>query len=328
MDRLRVRLLPGMTPEDWENEVQGIAHAVGARDGRIRVHSPGRIVVELAFGDPLVNVIPALPIAKQVDLLALPMGYKEDGRLWTISVLYTHWLFAGVTGSGKGSLIWSMLRALCPAIRGGTVQVWAIDPKGGMELAAGRPLFARFAADEFEAMTELLDEAVKVMRERAQRLAGVTRKVEPTTEEPLIVVLIDEFAALSAYVPDKKLRDRITQSVSLLLTQGRAVGVSVVGALQDPRKEVIWQRNLFPGRVALRLDEPTQVDMVLGDAARDQGARCDQSPEYLPGVGFVRIDGVREPIRVRAAFVTDDEIDAMVRQFGRGDDRPSLEVVA
>ena len=28
-------------------------------------------------------------------------------------------------------------------------------------------------------------------------------------------------------------------------------------------------RNLFPDRIAMRLDEPEQADMVLGDGARD-----------------------------------------------------------
>jgi DNA segregation ATPase FtsK/SpoIIIE, S-DNA-T family len=40
--------------------------------------------------------------------------------------------------------------------------------------------------------------------------------------------------------------------------------------------------------------------MILGDGTRDQGARCDQIPESNPGVGYVRVDGIREPIRVRA----------------------------
>jgi len=34
-------------------------------------------------------------------------------------------------------------------------------------------------------------------------------------------------------------------------------------------------RNLFPDRIAMRLDEPEQVDMVLGDGARDRGALAD-----------------------------------------------------
>ena len=36
------------------------------------------------------------------------------------------------------------------------------------------------------------------MRERQDRLRGVTRLHTPSTDEPLIVVLIDELAALTA----------------------------------------------------------------------------------------------------------------------------------
>ena len=53
-----------------------------------------------------------------------------------------------------------------------------------------------------------------------------------------------------------------------------------MAALQDPRKEVMNIRNLFPDKIALRLDESEQVDMVLGDGARDRGALADQiSPD-------------------------------------------------
>lgn len=75
-------------------------------------------------------------------------------------------------------------------------------------------------------------------------------------------------------------------------------------------------RNLFPARVGLRLDEPLQIDMVLGDGAREQGARCDRIPNSLPGVGYVRLDGDREPTRVRAGYVTDDDIAAMSVAYG------------
>jgi S-DNA-T family DNA segregation ATPase FtsK/SpoIIIE len=53
-----------------------------------------------------------------------------------------------------------------------------------------------------------------------------------------MVAVIDELANLTAYLPDRKLRDRIGHAVSLLLTQGRAVRVAVAAALQGPRKDV------------------------------------------------------------------------------------------
>jgi S-DNA-T family DNA segregation ATPase FtsK/SpoIIIE len=91
--------------------------------------------------------------------------------------------------------------------------------------------------------------------------------------------------------------------------------VCVVTALQDPRKEVLQFRNLFPTRVALRLDEPVHVDMVLGDGARDQGAECDRITRAPAGVRYMRIDGTREPTRFRAAYVDDDDIAQMAVDY-------------
>ena len=314
-DRVLIRLLVGQCTEDVERVAPELAHSFGARDCRVYEHRPGWLWLELPTRDPLTAVIPALPVPERADPSAVAVGLREDGEPWSIRVLGTHLLIAGATGSGKGSVLWSLLRGLAPGIRDGWVAVWAIDPKGGMELGPGRALFARFCGDDFLAMADLLDEAVAVMQSRARRLAGVTRQHEPTPEEPLILVVVDEVATLSAYLPDRKLRDRMANSLGLLLTQGRAVGVSVAAALQDPRKEVLTLRNLFPARVALRLDEPGQSDMVLGDGARDRGARCDRIPDSLPGVGYVRLDGVREPTRVRAAYVTDADIAVMAAEY-------------
>jgi S-DNA-T family DNA segregation ATPase FtsK/SpoIIIE len=77
-------------------------------------------------------------------------------------------------------------------------------------------------------------------------------------------------------------------------------------------------RNLFPDKIALRLDEPSQVDMVLGDGARDRGARCEEIssvPLIGAGVGFVRLEAAPDPVRVRAAFVSDDDIQAMTTAY-------------
>ena len=108
---------------------------------------------------------------------------------------------------------------------------------------------------------------------------------------------------------------RAIAALSLLLSQGRAVGVTVVGAVQGPRKEVLTVRDLFPTRIALRLSEPEHVGLALGQGARDRGARCDQIPESLPGVAYVGLDGVAEPVRVRFCLMTDAHIAALVRDY-------------
>jgi S-DNA-T family DNA segregation ATPase FtsK/SpoIIIE len=215
---------------------------------------------------------------------------------------------------------------MLPAILGGWVRVWALDPKR-MELSFGRDLFTRYA-DTADAMVRLLEDAVTEMHDRAAQFGGVTRTFTPSAAFPFLVVLIDELAFLTAYQPERDLRKRAEAAIATLTSQGRSVGVCVVGALQDPRKDVISLRNLFPTRIALRLDESDQVDMVLGEGARDRGAVADEIsplPETGAGVGYVRLEGSPHVVRVRAAFVSDDDIHAMTEaaayygELGDGD---------
>jgi S-DNA-T family DNA segregation ATPase FtsK/SpoIIIE len=322
-NRVLVRMLLGQCTEDYERAAPELGHSFGAVSCRVREDRPGYVWLEFTTADPLVQTVPALAVADKVDLEAVAVGRREDGDPWVLQVLGTHLLVAGVMGAGKGSVLWSLLRGLGPEIRDGRVAVWAIDPKGGMELGPGRPLFTRFAVPSlddldapYEDIAALLEDAVRVMQQRCRGFAdGLVRKHTPTVAEPLILVVIDEIANLTAYLPDRKVKERINRALGLLLTQGRAPAVVVVGALQDPRREVIALRNLFPTKVGLRLDSPSEVDMVLGDGAHEQGAACDRIPASMPGVGYVRTDGVREPARVRAAYVTDSDIAAMVIDY-------------
>jgi S-DNA-T family DNA segregation ATPase FtsK/SpoIIIE len=316
IDRLTFRPLVGQTAEDWERQCDALALSLGARECRIVAPRAGLLRLDVVWEDTLAIPVPALPVGDGIDPGGVAVGLREDGEPWTVRLTGNHLLVAGVTSAGKSSVLWSLIRGVAPAVHKGTVELWGIDPKGGMEFQPGRPLFTRFAAGDIATMTQLLEAAVATMTARAARYSDLhIRKHTPTVDEPLIVVLVDELAFLTAYTPDRKQRDAINQLLATLLTQGRAVGVCVIAALQDPRKEVIGYRNLFPTKVALRLDEKTQVDMVLGDGARDAGAYCDRIPEATPGVGYVKVDGVREPIRVRAAYVSDDDIDLTADQY-------------
>ena len=128
------------------------------------------------------------------------------------------------------------------------------------------------------------------------------------------MLVVDELAALTALDDRPGSETRIDTALGLLLSQGRAVGVVVVGAVQDPRKEVLTVRDLFPTRIALRLTEAEQVNLVLGPGARNRGALCDQISDRLPGVGYVAVDGIAEPVRVRFSHITDDTIAQLGRQ--------------
>nr|MDT0658855.1 FtsK/SpoIIIE domain-containing protein [Micromonospora sp. DSM 115978] len=341
LDVLTVRMVRGQTPTDFQQATANLAYAFGRRHARVYSENPdtagtrtGRfafllrvldrvrlrdrpsvVYVVLVRTDALRTVVDPFDVPTVPDFTALPLARREDLRTWGLHLLATHVLIGGATRRGKGSVLWSLVRSLAGGVASGLVRLWVIDPKGGMEFAQGRPMFARFACRSFDAMADLLDEAVTVMRERQTRLAGTVRVHTPTEADPLVVVVIDEMAALTAYLPDVELRKRIAGSLGLLLSQGAGVGVLVVAALQDPRKEVLPFRDLFPTRICLGLTEASQVDLVLGDGARERGALADQMPRWAQGVGYVILDGTPDPVRVRFSYLTDTHITDMAARY-------------
>ena len=317
-DVVLVRMVTGQIPDDFAKVSERLAHTFGVRQVKaILGPTFGTVVLVLLRGDPLTTLVPALPVAGTPDFTALPSGLQEDGRPYLLRLFGTQVLIVGATGAGKGSVLWSIVRSLAGGVGTGLVQLWGLDPKGGMELGMGRPMFARFAARNFHVMADLLDEAAAVAQDRAERLAGETRQHEPTLAEPLIVLVIDELANLTHYLTDRQLKDRIKAALGIILSQGRAVGVHVVAAIQDPRKEVLPARGLFPTRIGLRLSEPGEVDLVLGDGMRDRGALCDRIPQTQPGVGYVVLEGDPTPMRVRFSYLEDEQIRDMARTYGR-----------
>ncbi len=234
VDLVTVRLVTGQAPQAFADRTQNLAHAFGAQLCRVRDARPGLVMLEFVRSDTLADPIGALPVDPVVNLGALPVGRCEDGTPWLLRLLGSHVLIAGATGSGKGSVIWSAVRAMLPAILGGWVQVWAIDPKR-MELSFGRGLFNRYA-DTAADMVRLLEDAVTEMHDRAAKFAGTTRTFTSSVAFPFLVLVVDELAFLTAYQPDRDLRKRAEAAIATLTSQGRSVGVCVVGALQDPRK--------------------------------------------------------------------------------------------
>jgi S-DNA-T family DNA segregation ATPase FtsK/SpoIIIE len=352
-DTIRARLDGRETVEDWAKQAHLIARALKVHTVRAKPYKHDQVELTAYRTDPLAEPIdPAdlgiitrntvtdlLPESIRDDftdpsetptvedqrrlvedpaahLQAVPVGIREDGQPFHLPILYTHILVAGETGAGKGSALWSLICGAAPHIATGHVRIFAIDPKGGMELAAGAPLYDEFRWGRDYGtdhpwqtdIAELLEDAVDGLRNRADRLRGTTRKHQPTPEQPLIVIIIDELGALTAYINDADLRRRIHTALSLLLSQGRAVGITVIAATQDARKETLSFRDLFPTRVALRTAEATQADMILGRGAYDRGAHTHRINPATPGVAYVSVEDSPDPMRVRFAWHSDAAI--------------------
>ena len=240
-----------------------------------------------------------------VDLRRVFSGRTEYGQDWHVPLAGGHTLVSGSTGAGKNSAMWCPLVSIAPAIRDGLVRVSGIDPKG-MELAYGRQIFARYAGTGTDALT-VLDDLVEAMHARKTQFAGQVRSVPISREHPLELVEFDEIGALTKYI-DRKTRDAITERVALLTTQGRALGFTVRGYVQEPTKDTVPVRELFPRRICLRVSAKSHVGMVLGDQAYERGAWANRITETEAGVGYVFGEGIREPLRIRAGWVPDQTI--------------------
>ncbi|MFE5480788.1 FtsK/SpoIIIE domain-containing protein [Nocardia sp. NPDC056541] len=315
-----VQMLGGQKLSDWTNEDtrDQLAQYLGVRKILVTQTDPGFLTLDLRCWDTLVDPVPVHPdafTATGVDLSAVPVGVREDGRVWLVRLLGTHILLAGATGSGKGSVLWSLVAGIGPAITAGYVDVWVADPKGGMEFSRGEELWTRFEWTAAGILGMLADAVAQMQERTAQLKAARIRKFTPSPDMPLVWIVIDEGAALSSFATREE-QEQFRQHTGMLQTQGRAVGYSVTAAVQDPSKETMPNRQLFPIRIGLRLEESSQIRMIHGDEAKDKGARCDQIPFDTPGVGYVAEDGKEGFARVRAFMVTDDDIDTLVAVYG------------
>ena len=309
-----MRLVPGQKPEDFDAAARALASARGVARCQVRELSPNVVSIDFQrrnlLADPVacpdLAALAAIP-GEAVDLRRVWAGRTEYGQDWHISLAgpASHLLAAGESGAGKNSLTWRPLVSIAPAIRDGLVRVSGIDPKG-MELAYGRRIFHRYAVTGTDAL-ELLDDLVQAMAARKAAFAGQVRVVPITREHPLELVEFDELGALTKYT-DRRTRDAITERLALLTTQGRALGFTVRGYVQEPTKDTVPVRELFPRRICLRVAAKSHVGMVLGDQAYDRGAWANRITDAEAGVGYIFGEGIREPLRVRAGWVPDQTI--------------------
>jgi DNA segregation ATPase FtsK/SpoIIIE, S-DNA-T family len=311
-DEVRIRLVPGQKPEDFDEAARALASARGVTRCQVRELIPNVVSIDFQRRNLLTDPVACLDLATLVDvegtiidLRRVFSGRTEYGQDWYVPLAGGHTLVAGSTGAGKNSAMWCPLVSIAPAIRDGLVRVSGIDPKG-MELAYGRQIFHRYAVTGTDALA-VLDDLVEAMHARKTQFAGQLRSVPISRRHPLELLEFDEIGALTKYI-DRKTRDAITERVALLTTQGRALGFTVRGYVQEPTKDTVPVRELFPRRICLRVSAKSHVGMALGDQAYERGAWANRITETEAGVGYVFGEGIREPLRIRAGWVPDETI--------------------
>jgi DNA segregation ATPase FtsK/SpoIIIE, S-DNA-T family len=315
--RMTVRTRAGQTVDDLENAVPAIRDAVGAHSARSTVVAPGTVRMEFVMREQL-SVVETARQPTRTEATVVEIGRRENGSAWILRVAGLHTLTVGCSGAGKGSIFWGIAGGLAPAVKSGTVRLLAVDLKYGIEVSVGSALFTKIATTEAEA-ARLLTKLEELLDSRGRRMAGRARSHTPSTAEPLVVLLIDELAGLTAYMTDAALKKQVAASLSRILTKGRAIGIVVAAFMQDPRKEILPMRGLFTQTIALRLRSRDEVAMVLGEGLADAAPAHRINPNE-PGTGYVIAeDG--STMRVRADYWPDSLIHSVAKEYGLSSQR-------
>lgn len=300
------QMASGQSTALWAANLQRLSHYLVIP--QIHILQAGQGLIKLGFRvhDPLLNTVPIPQSYIVPDLKAVPIGVNEDGSECRIPILGKNILVAGVPGSGKSGLLWAVVSALAPAIKMGIVKIHVIDLKGGIEFISGVHLFETFATSVTEAI-ELMDNFELIMEDRLGYMRdNRIRKHTPSVDEPMHLLIIDEAAAMTAYVNNSKDRALINNGMAIILSKGRALGISTLLAVQDASKEVLTWRQLIHVRIALRMAEHTQIPMVLG-----RGANIDPISDLTPGIGYVVQENIEGISRMRVYEVDDDRIELL-----------------
>ncbi|MGO1057051.1 FtsK/SpoIIIE domain-containing protein [Crossiella sp. CA198] len=321
LDVVEVKLPRGLAYSKVRDAAEVLADSLRVHRVATDRTKPGRVALIIQRGEPFTHVIPApdMPAtAAEVDLKAVYVGEDEYGNDWHRRLDGTHTFVAGATGAGKNSFVTATLRSIAPLIRDGLVRLWVCDPKQ-LEFAWLRALVGpgRYG-DDPESCLEVIKGFAEDMAKAQKRMQrNKTRSVPISPEFPLNWLIVDEIGMLLAYNP--LCAREIVGYLGQVTSTGRATHHSVDAFVQEPAKDIVPIRDLFPTRLCLRVASATHPDMTLGEGCRAQGAIADEIPD-LPetaGIGFLKQQRSRRIVRVRCAYTDDAELDELV-EFIRG----------
>jgi S-DNA-T family DNA segregation ATPase FtsK/SpoIIIE len=298
----RVILRKGTTTEQAISKIPAIESGLGLRPGSVRVFPDktraDRFTMRVIENDPHAEPIPwpgpaAMSVTKPAEI-----GVSEDGQAVRVLLLRRNVLIGGTTGSGKSGILNVIIAtlAVCP-----DVVLWGIDLKGGMELQPWAGCFDRLATTPHEA-NELFKDAVGWLNRRAREKAGQGMRIlDPSRDDPALVIIIDEYAELSEESHD---------CADSIARRGRAVAVNLIAATQRPTQAAMGKdtavRSQMDVRICLRVRERRDVDLILGQGSFNGGWQAHQLTQ--PGAFLISDPEHTAPERHRAYLLTDERI--------------------
>ncbi|TNE90352.1 MAG: hypothetical protein EP330_08530 [Deltaproteobacteria bacterium] len=232
-----------------------------------------------------------------------------------------HLLIGGMTGGGKSVALETLLWGLAQHYPPEELELWLVDPKGNEfvqfeQLPHVRQPIGMDADDAIEMLEEAVEEmdrryrlmkdASRARRSRVADLAGYNQLVGKGERFAWIVVVLDEFADLTA---EKESRKTIELLLQRLAQKARACGIHCVVATQKPSAEVIstTTRSNLGAQLALRVRSAVDSRVIMETTGAESLAGN--------GDGFLRLSG-EEPIRLQCAKVSDESREAAQARWG------------